>query len=90
MTIRTGRSGRYRYYACSTKARQGPTACEGMSVPMGKLDDLVVTHLEEHLLDPARLKTVLSTCSTGGRSEPGVVASISPILTSAPPNRSCA
>src|SRR3546814_12631701 len=27
MTIRTGKGGRYRYYACSMKARQGPTAC---------------------------------------------------------------
>jgi hypothetical protein len=42
MTIRTGKGGRYRYYACSTKARQGPTACEGLAVPMDKLDDLVV------------------------------------------------
>ena len=32
MTIRTGKGGRYRYYACSMKARQGPTACEGMAV----------------------------------------------------------
>ncbi|MEC5383885.1 recombinase family protein, partial [Aurantimonas sp. C2-6-R+9] len=30
MTIRTGKGGRYRYYACSMKARQGPTACEGI------------------------------------------------------------
>src|SRR3546814_10535492 len=25
MTIRTGKGGQYRYYACSAKARQGPT-----------------------------------------------------------------
>lgn len=47
MTIRTGKSGRYRYYTCSTKAWQGPTACEGMTVPMEKLDDLVANHLEK-------------------------------------------
>jgi hypothetical protein len=41
MTIRTGKGGRYRYYACSMKARQGPKACEGIAVPMDKLDDLV-------------------------------------------------
>ena len=61
MTIRTGKSGRYRYYTCSTKARQGPTACSGMTVPMKKLDDLVADHLEERLLDPARLKEILAT-----------------------------
>ncbi len=61
MTIRTGKGGRYRYYACSMKARQGPTACSGMAVPMDKLDALVAEHLEERLLDPARLEDILAT-----------------------------
>ena len=61
MTLRTGKGGRYRYYACSTKARQGPTACEGMAVPMDKLDDLVASHLEDRLLQPERLETILTT-----------------------------
>ena len=60
MTIRTGKGGRYRYYACSTKARQGPTGCEGMAVPMDKLDDLVASHLEERLLQPERLEAILA------------------------------
>ena len=60
MTIRTGKGGRYRYYACSMKARQGPTACEGMAVPMQKLDDLVADHLEKQLLQPERLETILT------------------------------
>jgi hypothetical protein len=60
MTIRTGKGGRYRYYACSMKARQGPTACEGMAVPMEKLNDLVADHLEGQLLQPERLETVLA------------------------------
>ncbi len=60
MTIRTGKGGRYRYYACSMKARQGPTACSGMAVPMDKLDDLVADHLEGQLLQPERLETVLA------------------------------
>ncbi len=59
MTIRTGKGGRYRYYACSIKARQGPTACEGMALPMEKLDDLVAKHLETRLLQPQRLEEVL-------------------------------
>ncbi len=61
MTIRTGKGGRYRYYACSMKARQGPTACTGMAVPMEKLDDLVASHLEERLLQPERLEAILAT-----------------------------
>ncbi len=61
MTIRTGKGGRYRYYTCSMKARQGATACSGMTVPMAKLDDLVVNHLEKRLLAPERLETILAT-----------------------------
>ena len=60
MTIRTGKGGRYRYLACSMKARQGSTACEGMAVPMEKLDDLVADRLEQQLLQPERLETVLA------------------------------
>lgn len=35
MTLRTGKSGRYRYYTCSTKARQGETGCKGPHGPDG-------------------------------------------------------
>lgn len=60
MTIHTGKGGRYRYYACSIKARQGPTACEDMAVPMDKLDNQVADHPEQQLLQPERLETVLA------------------------------
>jgi DNA invertase Pin-like site-specific DNA recombinase len=60
MTIRTGKGGRYRYYACSTKARQGETACAGMAIPMERLDDLVAAHLEDRLLQPDRLEHILA------------------------------
>ncbi|WP_206185390.1 hypothetical protein [Sphingosinicella sp. CPCC 101087] len=42
------------------KARQGVTACEGRTVAMEWLDDLVANHLAERLLDPDRLEVVLS------------------------------
>jgi site-specific DNA recombinase len=61
MTLRTGKSGRYRYYTCSTKARQGDTGCRGRTVPMEKLDTLVADHIENRLLQPDRLEKVLSS-----------------------------
>ena len=61
MTLRTGKSGRYRYYTCSTKARQGDTGCKGRTVPMEKLDTLVANHIEQRLLQPARLEKILSS-----------------------------
>ncbi|WP_245269240.1 zinc ribbon domain-containing protein [Rhodomicrobium udaipurense] len=61
MTLRTGKSNRYRYYTCSTKARQGETGCVGRSVPMEKLDTLVAGHIEHRLLAPERLEEVLAS-----------------------------
>jgi site-specific DNA recombinase len=64
MTLRTGtsRSGRvHRYYACSTHARLGKDACRGRSIRMDRLDSLVTHHLVERLLQPERLRKLLST-----------------------------
>ena len=61
MTLRTGKGGRYRYYTCSIKARQGETGCKGRSIPMEKLDDLVAGHIEDRLLQPERLEEVLAS-----------------------------
>jgi len=60
MTLRTGKSGRYRYYTCCTKARQGETGCPGRTVPMEKLDNLVAEYIEQRLLEPKRLEQLLS------------------------------
>lgn len=62
MTLRTGKGsagGQYRYYACSTKARMGEAGCKGLAVPMHKLDDAIIDHLESRLLDPYRLAALM-------------------------------
>ena len=62
MTLRTGRGNQgveYRYYTCSTKARQGETGCPGITIPMDKLDRAVAEHLESRLLEPARLEEMM-------------------------------
>jgi site-specific DNA recombinase len=61
MTLRTSKGGRYRYYTCSIKARQGETGCKGRSIPMEKLDNLVAGHIEDRLLQPERLEEVLAS-----------------------------
>jgi site-specific DNA recombinase len=61
MTLRTGKGGRYRYYTCSIKARQGETGCKGRPIPMEKLDNLVAGHIEDRLLQPERLEEVLTS-----------------------------
>ncbi|WP_048863111.1 zinc ribbon domain-containing protein, partial [Acidisphaera rubrifaciens] len=59
MTIRTGKSGRYRYYACAGCAQKGKTACPGRSIAMAALDGMVLDHLTDQLLTPDRLLVVL-------------------------------
>ena len=61
MTLRTGKGGRYRYYTCSIKARQGETGCKGRSIPMERLDNLVAEHIADRLLQPKRLEEVLAS-----------------------------
>ncbi|HEY2660379.1 MAG TPA: recombinase zinc beta ribbon domain-containing protein [Caulobacteraceae bacterium] len=59
MTLRTGKNGRYRYYTCSTKARMGETLCSGLTVPMDRLDEAVIDHLEKRLQEPTRLAQLM-------------------------------
>ena len=67
MTLRTGNSssGRsYRYYACSTKARQGPVGCRGVAVRMDRLDEVVLDFLMSDLLASDRLETLMAPLLT--------------------------
>ncbi|WP_230174644.1 zinc ribbon domain-containing protein [Rhizobium sp. CECT 9324] len=59
MTLRTGKSGRYRYYTCATCAQKGKSACKGRSIPMDKLDKLVTDRLAETLFKPDRVRAIL-------------------------------
>jgi len=60
LTIRTGKSGQYRYYACSRRATRGETACPGRSIRMEKLDRSVLDALEERIVAPERLPDLLA------------------------------
>ncbi|WP_366516743.1 zinc ribbon domain-containing protein [Sphingomonas caseinilyticus] len=57
--MRTGKSGRYRYYACSRRATRGETACPGKSIRMEKLDSIVMDALEQRIIHPGRLPKLL-------------------------------
>jgi site-specific DNA recombinase len=54
----------HRYYACSSYARQGRTACKGRSIRMDKLDGLVTGHLVDRLLDRGRLAGMLASLAS--------------------------
>lgn len=59
MIQNTGKGGLYRYYCCSSKLKQGPSACRGLRTPMEKLDEIVVGEVAKQVLDPDRLTTML-------------------------------
>jgi DNA invertase Pin-like site-specific DNA recombinase len=59
MTLRTGKSDRYRYYTCAGAAQKGKTLCPGRSISMPDLDGAVLGHLVERLLTPDRLQIIL-------------------------------
>ncbi|MEQ8442527.1 MAG: recombinase family protein [Alphaproteobacteria bacterium] len=67
MTLRTGKGGKYRYYACNKRVTEGKSVCDAPNVPMDFLDTLVVDQLETRLLNPDRLKLLLQ--QLGERAE---------------------
>ncbi len=72
MTIRTGKSGRYRYYTCAGCAQKGKTHCAGRSVSMAALDGMVLENLMDRLFTPDRLRVILQAYveqSSGAQAE---------------------
>ncbi|WP_018632941.1 recombinase family protein [Neomegalonema perideroedes] len=61
MTMRTGKAGRYRYYACQKTARTDTVRCTGIAIPIDALDTLVAQHMMERLLDRKRIERILTT-----------------------------
>ena len=59
MTLATGKSGRYKYYKCTTKMSKGVALCDAPNIPMEKLDGLVLSRLAEKVFTPARVQLML-------------------------------
>jgi len=60
MMLRTGKHGRYRYYTCAGQATRGKTVCEGQSIPLQSLDDIVIKTLGEIVFTPPRVKKLIA------------------------------
>ncbi len=59
MTMRTGKAGRYRYYACQKTARTESARCTGIAIPIDALDTLVAQHIMGRLLERKRIEAIL-------------------------------
>lgn len=60
MTLATGKGGKYRYYKCNTKISKGVHLCKAPSIPMQKLDGIVLEALADQVFTPDRVETMLS------------------------------
>jgi DNA invertase Pin-like site-specific DNA recombinase len=67
MTLVTGKSGRYRYYKCQRRIGERNNTCDNPSVPMAKLDALVLGALAEKAFTPKRVKGMLQKLKEGLR-----------------------
>jgi site-specific DNA recombinase len=60
MVIRSGKSGAYRYYVCNQKATAGAARCSSKAIREETLDGIVLDGLLHRVLEPSRLKLLLS------------------------------
>jgi DNA invertase Pin-like site-specific DNA recombinase len=61
LMVRTGKSGRYRYYACASHRLKGSAACSApAAIREDQLDDMVLTALAGQLMTPERLPELLA------------------------------
>jgi site-specific DNA recombinase len=59
MQLRTGKSGAYRYLTCANKANKGALSCQGQSVRMDAVDEVVLSAMETEVLALPRLKNLM-------------------------------
>jgi site-specific DNA recombinase len=59
LTTATGKGGRYRYYKCNTRIAKHNNDCDTPSIPMEKLDSLVLHALVDKVASAERLRAML-------------------------------
>jgi DNA invertase Pin-like site-specific DNA recombinase len=87
MTLRTGKSGRYRYYTCCTKARQGETGCPGRTVPMENSTIWSRSTSSSVCCSPSVLSSFCRTCSIAVPSAPSAEGRTLPTFVSGRPRQ---
>lgn len=58
MTLATGKSGRYKYYKCTSRKKRNH-ACSISNLPMEKTDQQVLTQLAEKVFAPIRVQSMM-------------------------------
>lgn len=59
MTRTTGKSGRYKYYKCTSRHNKGNYACTSGNLPMEKTDQAVLNKLADQVFAPERVQNMM-------------------------------
>jgi site-specific DNA recombinase len=59
MTLESGKSGKYRYYQCRKRLREGKDKCAGTRIRVEHLEDSLLNHLRFELFKPERVRKML-------------------------------
>ena len=59
MAQASGKSGRYRYYKCTTRLNKNVAGCDSLNLPRDKADRLVLSALAERVFTPTRVGLML-------------------------------
>jgi site-specific DNA recombinase len=59
LTIATGKSGRYKYYKCTTRQNRGNHACTSCNHPMEATDQQVLNKLADQVFTPERVQSMM-------------------------------
>ena len=60
MTLTTGKSGRYKYYKCTSRQNKGNHACSSCNLPMEKTDQQVLNKLADQVFTPERVTNMMT------------------------------
>lgn len=60
MTQATGKYGLYKYYKCTSRCSKGNVACSSKTLPMDKVNKLVLDALTQKVFTPTRLQQLLT------------------------------
>jgi hypothetical protein len=59
MSLATGKSGKYRYYKCTSRHGKGNHTCTSKNLPMEKVDQLIMDELIDKVLQPDHLQALM-------------------------------
>ncbi|HBC3373466.1 TPA: recombinase family protein, partial [Vibrio parahaemolyticus] len=64
MTVCSGKSGRYKYYACTKKLKKSVDLCQSKWVPKQELDQLVESTIIEHVINVTNIQAIIDEVKT--------------------------